>query len=308
MNDDYVVNSYRYLRLALVVVTVTLGISLVLEIVAASCFQGSISAYYYTSAHSIFIGVLFVVGVSLVALIGRDGVEDLFFNLAGFLAPVVALVPTARPIDLCGPPERHLDFSSATTRLLVTNNAWSLLLGFLLAFLVALLLANRTENRAAQLRKVTRANWVGLSLSLAVLIIGLVWFLNWRTSFDQRAHGTAAVLMFVAIWLAVLVNADFEKLRRVVNLPYRLLKEPRPSFPPGSRHETFYQPWYKRIAVVMAVAGIVGGIAVAVGVRHAVFWLEAAEIAPFACFWALQTAEGWSSGTTAATATPTPVA
>lgn len=54
--------------------------------------MSAISAFYYTPVHAIFIGVLFATGFSLIALRGRDRVEDLFFNLAGFLAPVVALV------------------------------------------------------------------------------------------------------------------------------------------------------------------------------------------------------------------------
>lgn len=313
MADDYVTSSYRYLRLALVVVTLTLGISLLLEIIAANCYQGSISAFYYTPVHSVFVGALFVIGVSLVALIGRDPVEDLFFNLAGFLAPIVALVPTARPTDLCGPTERHLALSEAipgeqatfaTTNLLVTNNTWALLLGFLIAFVVAIVLATRSVSRMNRLRQVTRTTLVGLGLSLLVLIIGLVWFLNWRVSFDRRAHGTAAVLMFVAIWLAVLVNADFDRLRPIVNQPYRWLKVTRPTFPPGSKHETFYRGQYKLIAGFMAGAGVVLGFGVATGVSHAVFWLEAAEIVPFAWFWVLQTAEGWTSVSTAAEASP----
>jgi hypothetical protein len=313
MADGYVINSYRYLRLALVVVTLTLGISLVLEIIAANCYQGSISAFYYTPVHSIFIGSLFVIGVSLVALIGRDLVEDLFFNLAGFLAPIVALVPTARPTDLCGPSERFLGISEAvpdeeatqaTTNLLVTNNAWALFLGFLAAFLVALYLATRSTNRMDRLRQVSRATWVGLGLSFLVLIIGVIWFLTWRTSFDRRAHGASAVLMFVAIWLAVMVNADFDRLRPIVRLPYKWLKAEPPTYEPGSRHETFYRGQYKLIAIFMAVAGVVLGIGVAIGVDKAVFWLEVAEIVPFGYFWVLQTAEGWTTVSTSPEGVP----
>ena len=314
MADGHVISSYRYLRLALVVVTVTLGVSLLFEIVAAGCYQGSISAFYYTPVHSVFVGALFVIGVSLVALIGKDLVEDLLFNLAGFLAPIVALVPTARPTDLCGPPERHLGISEsipgqdptvATTDLLVTNNAWALFLGFLVAFVVALLLATRSTSRLERLRQVSRASWVGLGLSLLVLIIGLVWFLNWRTSFDRRAHGTSAVLMFVAIWMAVLINADFERLRPIVHRPYRWLDVRPPTFSSESKHESFFRGQYKLIAWFMAIAGIVLGYGVATGVSHAVFWLEAAEIIPFAYFWVLQTAEGWTSTSIAPGSSPT---
>ena len=197
MTDDRMVRSYRYLRLALVVVTVTLGISVVGEIVAAGCYQGSISAFYYTPVHSIFVGVLFVIGVVLVALVGRDQVEDLFFNFAGFLAPLVALVPTEYPSDLCGPKERHLGLSDTT--LFVTNNAWSLLLGFVVALVVAVWFAGRSDERTEQLRRISRGNWIGIALSALVLTIGVLWFLVWRDSFGRRAHGASAVLMFVAI-------------------------------------------------------------------------------------------------------------
>ena len=65
---DYIIASYRYLRLAMVILVVTLAVSLVIEISRASCWQGSISAYYYTPVHSVFVGALVAIGVALVAL------------------------------------------------------------------------------------------------------------------------------------------------------------------------------------------------------------------------------------------------
>ena len=96
---EYVISSYRYLRLSIVVLVATLGMALLIETSKASCMQGSISAYYYTPVHAVFVGALVAMGVVMVALKGRDPIEDLCFNLAGVLAPVVAFVPTARPID-----------------------------------------------------------------------------------------------------------------------------------------------------------------------------------------------------------------
>lgn len=288
-DDDFVIRSYRYLRLALVITTLTLGLSLVIEIVGARCYQGSISAFYYTPVHSVFIGVLFVIGVSLMALLGRDHVEDLFFNLAGFLAPVVALVPTERPGDLCGPEERLL---TVPNTLLVKNNTVALFLGFLIAFLAAATLAG-------QLGRMSRANRVGLGLSALVLAIGLGWYHFWNDVFQRRAHGAAAVAMFVAIWLAVMVNADFPGvIRKLLAVLYRWLRVPEPSHSDDSIHATRFRRWYRATAVVMALAGVVLGLAVRAGVNHAVFWLEVAEIVPFAGFWLLQTIEGWHSGST----------
>ena len=90
----------------------------------------------------------------------------------------------------------------------------------------------------------------------------------------------------------------------IVDLPYRALRETKPTFNSDSRHEKYYRPKYKIIAVLMAGAGVILGIGVAAGVSHAVFWLEAAEIIPFGAFWTLQTGEGWSSGTTANATAP----
>src|SRR5262249_44798629 len=61
---------------------------------APGCFQTSISAYYYTPVHGIFIGALVAVGTCLICLRGNTDAEDILLNLAGMFAPVVALVPT----------------------------------------------------------------------------------------------------------------------------------------------------------------------------------------------------------------------
>ena len=65
--SEYAVSSYRYLRLSIVILVVTLGVSIAIERARASCWQGSISAYYYTPVHSLFVGALVSIGVTLVA-------------------------------------------------------------------------------------------------------------------------------------------------------------------------------------------------------------------------------------------------
>ena len=61
---------------------------------STGCFQTSISAYYYTPVHGVFIGALVAVGTCLICLRGNTDAEDILLNLAGMFAPVVALVPT----------------------------------------------------------------------------------------------------------------------------------------------------------------------------------------------------------------------
>ena len=89
------VTTYNSLRLALAALVLLLFGSVALEAWAAGgCLQPSISAYYYTPAGPVLVGVLVAAGVSLIALKGNTDAEDVLMNLAGMLAPGVAFIPT----------------------------------------------------------------------------------------------------------------------------------------------------------------------------------------------------------------------
>ena len=68
--SGYAVRSYRYLRMAIVVVLLALICSVALERAHASRWEESISAYYYTPVHSLFVGALVALGVCLIAIRG----------------------------------------------------------------------------------------------------------------------------------------------------------------------------------------------------------------------------------------------
>ena len=88
--------TYRYLRLGMVAVLAALAISVVLELWNTSgCLQRSISAYYYTPTHAVFVGALVALALAMITLLGNTPIEDAFLNLAGLFAPVVAFVPTS---------------------------------------------------------------------------------------------------------------------------------------------------------------------------------------------------------------------
>ena len=61
----------------------------------------SVSAYYYTGANTLFVGMLFVLGLFLVAYEGYDNKfqkwDRLFARIAAVAAVIVALFPTAAP-------------------------------------------------------------------------------------------------------------------------------------------------------------------------------------------------------------------
>jgi hypothetical protein len=59
--------------------------------------MGSVSAFYYSPAQGVFVGILVAIGVALVAYRGYTRGENRLLNAAGVLSIVVALFPTADP-------------------------------------------------------------------------------------------------------------------------------------------------------------------------------------------------------------------
>jgi hypothetical protein len=99
-DNEIAAKSYRYLRLAMV--------GLLACLAAAVLYQtwrqgwpplGSVSAYYYTPAQAFFVAGLIGLGACMISLKGTTPVEDLFLNLGGVFAVIVALVPTGRNAD-----------------------------------------------------------------------------------------------------------------------------------------------------------------------------------------------------------------
>lgn len=296
--NDYVETSYRALRLSIVVLVLTLGASLAIELLRTGCLQGSISSYYYTPVHAVFVGSLVAIGVVMIALKGRDAVEDMLFNVAGVLAPIVALVPTRRPtgpVDtaagLCGLPADHVD---VPVRSLVVNSVPALAIGAAVALVITYAIA-RHQRQIASRPNLPRATQVGLAVCAVLLGAGLAWYFGWNDSFHRHAHGGTAVAMFVFIWLAVIVNAGWP--RGLLVQLYRWLDTPIPANleQPTPRHRR-YRRWYRAIAVAMPAAAGLVLLVVPGDVR--IFWLEVVEIVPFAMFWAVQTFEAWTTGVT----------
>ncbi|MGH3335793.1 MAG: hypothetical protein ACRDOZ_08230, partial [Nocardioides sp.] len=192
--------TYRYLRVAVVAMAVLLGTSVGIEIVFGprGGILDSISAYYYTPVRGVFVGSLLAVGLGLVAIKGRKGPEDLMLNLAGMLAPLVALVPTPISVPVAGFEVERRTVPAALVPAVENNVAALLVLGVVgLAFTWATV--GDGPSRSAHLRGIAAAS---------VLVVGLAgWFGFGRESFLEYGHYAAAVPMFGLIVGVAVVNA-----------------------------------------------------------------------------------------------------
>lgn len=299
---ETLVKSYRYLRSAMVGLLLCLAVSVLRQSVQQGSILSSISAYYYTPAQAIFVGVLIAVGVCMIALKGTKQEEDVLLNIGGMLALVVAIVPTGRTEDYkaalaaC----KNGDGSSFADQALtaldcpsvitlreatvanVNNNMFALMVVGFAGLLATLLFAWRDNNWTGKF-------WVGFSTACAVYLLGVVAYGVLDEAFIDTAHYPAAIGMFACVVAVVVINA----LRHQ-----------------GVSLTEVQGAWNKTMTVVSALVVSRGRYAlvalfmiavVVIGVPLAflgpfddiIFWIEAALIVLFAVFWAIQTAERW---------------
>ena len=260
--------TYRYLRIGMISAVVLLATSVVIEGLDQECWQTSISAYFYTPAKPVVIGVLLAIGFAMIVIKGRNAFEDSALNFAGMLAPIVALAPTSPPRSNAGgcrtfvPAPQELDAA-------IDNNVWSLLITgvacLVTAFVIAVVLHRDVK---APFTAVDPGTWRTLVAAFVAVVVA-IGLKAWWDDFNTLAHGWAARLMFVCMFLAAL-GAAVEARR---SSPRRYL--------------------YLYAGTAAGMLGGVGALVVDFG-RHEVLLLEAYEIFWFGAFWAVQTAERWN--------------
>ena len=271
------VTTYRYLRLAMIVLVLGLAACVLYEHAktANGCWQASISSYYYTPVQGFLVGALVTVGVCLVALQGNTAWEDVLLNLAGVCAPVVALVPTPGT-GSCGSV-----LTGTGNRLVNIDNN---MLGVLVAGGIALLVVGVLAHVSYLSGGVDRPGpvaIVGIWAITALYLAGLAVYLGDRTWLLHHGHDVAATAMFVFIFANVCLNA--------VNL-HRASRARRDEAP------SLWRNRYTVVAVLMGAGVIVNVAAWLAGFDYWQLTLEATLISLFAVFWLAQTVELWNQG------------
>lgn len=276
MDRDTALDTYRYLRGGIPIMLVMLGSAMIIERARATCWQTSISAYYFTAVHAVFIGTICAIGTLLIVYKGSKDTEDVLLNLAGILAFVVAFVPTSRPVLLCGASALPVD---AVTNAAVLANVWALVLTLLAARAASWWMYRRTGTGHSRSTLGTVAVWIQRAV-LAVGLVGLIAAPDW---FVTNAHGIAAVAMFAAFICTVIITA-FLAGRQDEQL---------------TSHTGLYHRVYQIISVAMVLT-LTAAVAVHFALddfNHVVLIVEILLIVEFGAYWVVQTIELWSTPT-----------
>lgn len=263
--------TYRYLRIAIILLTLLLGVAVGLQIIADDgTILPSVSAYYYTPARAVFVASLCAVGACMIVHRGRSDLEDVLLNFSGYLAFFVAFVPTAREQATSGDGAVEIpdDFVAA-----VTNNTTAILAVGLVAFLVEILVVPQRERSTG-----SRGARVALAASVVAYLALLGFFVFARQTFLDFGHGVAAIILFLGIVGVVGINGV-------------ALARARAAQGHERRGQLLNRYTFGFLGMILSAALII--LVVRPFVEQWIFVLEAALIAQFLGFWITQTVERW---------------
>ncbi len=300
--DDTGIQSHHYLRIALALIVVALFVAIGVEIAASGgTWLPSISAFFYTPAHDVFVASLIAASVALAALAGR-GIETVFLDIAAVFAPLVALVPTGISAATLGsitgraeaavtsPCDGNGNCLPAGYLGAIDNGVVTYMIVVVAVVIVAVAIRAKMLTRtwgdgrhARQLLTAFAAPVIGL---LAVAGIGILAFASpvdtgfpFNGPFGLSVHLTATLLFF-ALFTAVPVTNAIRWIggRRRGRAPYR----------------TGYAVVYIAVPLLMLTDLVVLlGIVQAGTAGPGVFACEAIALALFAIFWVVQTIQRW---------------
>jgi hypothetical protein len=263
----------------MVVLMVMLAAGVIIEKISARCWQSAISAYYYTSAHSIVTGALLALGTLFIIYRGSSDTEDVLLTLAGVSALTAAMVPQGRPVPpppLCpGPadlPPGH--FVEAA----VLPNVWAVAIALGLGYLViwSVMLWQWRRGDPPEQRRL--GGIVSLCVFWLIMAVDLIALLFFRDKFLEHAHGAAGVLLLSAFIATTFCTA------------YVVGRED----PSKSPHQRCYKCIYWGIAWLM-LATLISVVILHLVVHHWVLVIEVALILEFAAYWVVQTVDLWKT-------------
>ena len=281
---------YRNLRIGLGITAVMLTASFIIQSTymqrsrGKDCWQGALSEYFYTSAHSIFVAALLGLATLFFVYRGSSDTENVLLTLAGVAALTAALVPQGKSyIKLCTPLFVPDDLNVETA---IKPNLVAAVAALAVAWVITLL-QHHYDRRAENGHKVRQKKSPGGNLARCVLrlvvVVGLIALCTPKVDLRDYAHGAAGILLLASFIATVFATAVVAS------------REQRP--PRGNTFHRIYKGFYWAWAVVMLLT-FLGILAV-----HFVWpislgdtWgtcVEGAVLVEFCVYWLVQTFDLW---------------
>jgi hypothetical protein len=261
---------YRELRVGMVVTMVMLAAALVIDRRSATQWQSTLSAYYYTSAHCIFIAALLALSTLFFIYRGSSDTEDALLTLAGVGTLTAALVPQNRP-DPFRESFLPKDYNVVPV---IQWNILAVVVALFLGWSLMWWLHGRNDTQPIR----SAGGTVSLNFLRLIVLLGLIALAGFPDWFKNHAHGAAGVLM-VSAFIVTVIHAAYLAGQEDE------LKSPQ-------RHR--YQLIYSVIAVLMLVT-LITVVTLHLGGSDSVIVLESLLILEFAAYWVVQTIELWDS-------------
>lgn len=293
--------TYRNLRIGMIGLITMLAVAVAWQWAEADhCFETSISAYYYTGAHSVFVAALCAMGALLVIYKGSSDTEDVLLNFSGFFAFLVAFVPTDWPAAIKDANDRDIPVVKCAAGVELPSdyavlepipaNVWAVFIaGIVVAVVGVIRIYFGKEKRPAAVGEHHILGVVARVLGGFVTVAIVVFFAFWPETYEDIGHGLAAIPMFVAIIFVVFANAYLA------------------SVAPGRAGAGRFYKWsYIVLGVLMLIAlAIVIYLHCVLLWTHWVIGIETVLIGLFAVFWGVQTRELWNTGLRRLESSPT---
>ena len=265
--------TYRFVRMALVILVLLLGTSVLMYVAEHGMLQ-SISASYYTPVKAVFVASLCATGALLLVYQGGTPLEDVLLNGSGFFAFIVAFVPT-RPEDTCVPSAIPSDVQEA-----IGNNVGALFILAIVTF-AAVTYIQLFHTSPAE-RELSKGVGIAIAVSLLAFLALAGYYLFNRGGFMCHGHNTAAILLFIGIVATVFTNG--------LGLAR---KQSREDGRPWQEH-IWNRYFWGFVLMAISIAFVVIAGPWQGWLDNWVFWLEAVLIAQFATYWLTQTIELWN--------------
>jgi hypothetical protein len=207
---------YRNLRIGLSLTAVMLSASILIQSIQVHahdstrriCFQSQLSEYFYTTAHSVFIGSLLILAALFFVYRGTTDTENALLQIAGVAALTAALVPEDKQYlrEKCKPPYIPENVDIATV---IRINLVAVVVALTVAWLITLFQNkyNRHDAYGNEIRpKKSPGGNKARCVLRTVVVLGLVAICIPNAPL-QLAHGVAGLLLLSSFIATVFVTS-----------------------------------------------------------------------------------------------------